>query len=93
MEVNPNCDHGNILLNHGNKNQAEAGRTLQISGHVYHAPLQYEMTFICRGLLTHTHTQGIKQTCKSYTHRHARAESAAEKARFDVEPSFRVISF
>lgn len=34
MEVNPNCDHGNILLNHGNKNQAEAGRTLQISGHV-----------------------------------------------------------
>lgn len=34
VEVNPNCDHGDILLNHGNKNQAEAGRTLPISGHV-----------------------------------------------------------
>lgn len=34
MKVNPNCDHGDILLNPGNKNQAQAGRTLPISGHV-----------------------------------------------------------
>lgn len=34
MKVNPNCDHGDILLNPGNKNLAEAGGTLPISGHV-----------------------------------------------------------
>lgn len=54
MEVNPNCDRGNILLDRGNKNQAEAGSTLQISGHVQHAPLQYEVTLISGGLLTHS---------------------------------------
>lgn len=64
MEVNPNCDSGNILLDHGNKIK------LRLVTHYKYrstfSTLHYNMGWhYSAGLLLRIH-RGIKQTCKSY---------------------------